>query len=345
MRISNISLIASHLAFWLLNYWLVAIGSDFNWNGFSAANGSLTYAYIYGLLFNATLFYLQVFWLYPHYYKNNRNRYYLFTGISIILISVLESFSDYLMYEAYAIEKPFLCGFISSLLVHLVYVVAGFYYALKLAFKKSEILKQKLLEENYKSELKYLKAQLNPHFLFNGINNVYHLIGKNNTLAKETLHQFSDLLRYQLYESNTHIVLEKELDTVLKYIKIEETRRGDDISLTYDINSAEPNLKIAPLLLIPFIENAFKHCSNHMDRTKNTIVIRIKAAGGKVYLDVVNSYDSSSQSNSGGGIGLQNVKKRLSMLYSGRHELSIQKQNETHSVTLVINLKKENETT
>ena len=242
------------------------------------------------------------------------------------------------MYEYFVINKPYLCGFISSIMVHMVYVIAGFYYALKIAFKKSEKLKQKLLEETYKAELNYLKAQLNPHFLFNGINNVYHLIGKNDDLAKETLHQFSDLLRYQLYESNTHIFLEKELDYVSKYIKIEETRRGSDISLDYTIALENPKLKIAPLLLIPFIENAFKHCSNHINGAANTISIKIEEIESRLILNVVNSYDSITYKNRVGGIGLQNVQKRLSILYPNTHQLNIKKDKLNHTVNLSISL-------
>ena len=148
----------------------------------------------------------------------------------------------------------------------------------KRTLAKREQQKRQLVE----LELKGIRAQMNPHFLFNGINSVYHLIGKNDTLARETLLQFSGLLRYQLYESNTHILLEKELDYVLKYIKIEETRRGSDIRLDYEIQSQSPKLKIAPLLLIPFIENAFKHCSNHIDSNANNITIKIEEVEKKL---------------------------------------------------------------
>ncbi len=339
MNFNKVTLVLGHILFWLFNYWLVALGSDFNWNGFSAADESLTYAYTYGLFFNAVLFYVQVFLLYPRLYqKKKRLNFYVLTILLIVAITLLESYGDALTYEYFNINKPYLCGFISGVMVHVVYVTAGFYFALKIAFKKSEKLRHKLLEETYKTELKYLKAQLNPHFLFNGINSVYHLIGKNDDLAKQTLLHFSGLLRYQLYESNTSILLEKELDYVLKYIKIEETRKGSDIQLDYDIKSENPTLKIAPLLLIPFIENAFKHCSNHIDDSANTIKIKIEELGGKLYLYVVNSYDESTYKNTVGGIGLNNVQKRLSLLYPDRHELDIKKDKDIHTVQLTINL-------
>ncbi len=263
----------------------------------------------------------------------------MFSISIIIAISLIETYFDSVLYDIYKINTGELSGsFITNFIFHILYSIAGFYYILKFEYRKSEKIRQNLLEETYKTELKYLKAQLNPHFLFNGINSIYHLIGKNNTLAKDTLLQFSGLLRYQLYESSTHILLEKELDYVSKYIKIEETRRGSDIRLDYNIQSQSPKLKIAPLLLIPFIENSFKHCSNYLDSNANTIKIIIKEEGGKVHLNVTNSYDQSINESIVGGIGLFNVKKRLSLLYPDTHQLKINMVENNHIVDLSISL-------
>lgn len=340
MNRTKIMLVAGHVLFWLFNYWVIVFGSDLNWNGFNHTSGSLAYAYAYGIFLNAVLFYAQVLWLFPKIYvRNKKVKFYVFSISLIIAISLVETYFDYMLYGVYDINDQQLSGsFNSNTIFHIIYTIAGFYYALKFEFKKSEKAKQKLLEETYKAELKYLKAQLNPHFLFNGINSVYHLIGKNDTLAKQTLLQFSGLLRYQLYESGTHILLEKELDYVLKYIKIEETRKGSDLRLDYDINSENPTLKIAPLLLIPFIENAFKHCSNHIDGSANTIKIKIEEAGRNLNLNVTNSYDQLTNENRAGGIGLTNVQKRLSLLYPDKHQLKINKEKSNHIVNLSISL-------
>ncbi|PKH52061.1 hypothetical protein CXF68_15765 [Tenacibaculum sp. Bg11-29] len=340
LNTTKTTLFAGHILFWLFNYWLIAFATKLNWNGFTYDSGSFQYAYLYGLFFNALLFYLQIFWLFPKIYIQDKKRmFYVVSIFIILLVSLTEAYFDYLLLNFYGVnDQPIDANFNTNTIVHILYSIAGFYYILKFEYKKSEKLNQALLEENYKTELKYLKAQLNPHFLFNGINSVYHLIGKNDTLAKETLHQFSDLLRYQLYESNTHILLEKELDFVMKYIKIEKTRRGSDIQLNYDIKSGNSKLKIAPLLLIPFIENAFKHCSNHIDSNANIIRIKIEEAERKIHLNVVNSYDESIYENRIGGIGLVNVKKRLSLLYPDKHQLDIKKNKCNHIVNLYISL-------
>ena len=333
--------VAGQVLIWLLNYGFIAFAGDINWTDFTNASGSLPYAYAYGLFFNAVLFYIQVFWLVPKIYTYNKKvKFYVLSFSIIIVISLIETYFDYILYGIYKIDtrESFSGLFTTNAIVHILYSSAGFYYIFKLKHKKSEKNRQSLLQETYKTELRYLKAQMNPHFLFNGLNSVYHLIGKNDVLAKETLLQFSGLLRYQLYESNTNILLEKELDYVLKYIKIEETRKGSDIRLNYTIKLENPARQIAPLLLIPFIENAFKHCSNHIDSSTNMIQIKIQEKGGKLTLNVTNSYENSINKNVVGGIGLTNVQKRLSLLYPNSHQLKINKEMTNYIVDLSIHL-------
>ncbi len=340
MNTSKITVIAGHVLFWLFNYWFMTMGSEFNWNGFTTTSGSFGYAYTYGLFFNAVVFYAQVFWLFPIAHRNKKRlNFYVLSSTVMLLITAVETYFDTVLQGSYNVQNEPLLGSISSnFIVHIIYTIAGFYYSLTFELRKTKKANQKLLEESYKTELKYLKAQLNPHFLFNGINSVYHLIGKNNDLAKETLLQFSGLLRYQLYETSAHILLEKELDYVLKYIKVEATRRGSDMVLNYEVTSENPTLKIAPLLLIPFIENAFKHCSSHVDNTANTITIHIREEEEKLTLNVVNSYDEIPYKNAVSGIGLNNVQKRLSLLYPEKHQLHINKEKAMHRVQLSIRL-------
>ena len=344
-KVKSIKKVIKHLLFWVFNYLLIAFVVHSDWSGFNNSPDSkyntLAYAYSYGLFFNFILFYLQVFWLVPKIYMyNKKSKFYVLSFLICFLISLIETYFDYKLYEIFSIHDTdeFMDNFSVTIAVNLIYSVVGFYYIFRLAHKRSEKEKQILIQESFKSELKYLKAQLNPHFLFNGINNVYHLIGKNNDLAKDTLLQFSELLRYQLYESGSQIILEKELDFVLQYIKMEKTRKGSDIQLTYNIEFENATKKIVPLLLIPFIENAFKYCSNHNNNYDNIINIIIKEKGGKLSLNCKNTFDGVTGKNIVGGIGLTNVKRRLSLVYPEKHELSVRKENSNFIVDLVLNL-------
>ncbi|TPN88808.1 sensor histidine kinase [Aquimarina algicola] len=343
-NIKSIKKIALHLLIWVLNYLLFAFVVHSDWNGFnnvSEVHNSLAYAYTYGIFTNIFLFYIQVFWLVPKMYMLKRKSTYYVLSFSICLVvSLIETYFDYMLYDIFEIydTDEFMDNFSTTVFVNLFYSVAGFYYIFRQAHKTSEKEKQLLIQESFKAELKYLKAQLNPHFLFNGINSVYHLIGKDDVLAKDTLLQFSELLRYQLYESGAQIILEKELDFVLQYIKMEKTRKGSDIQLTYDIKFESATKKIVPLLLIPIIENAFKHCSNHTNNYDNNIDIKIKEVGGRLSLDCVNTFDEITNKNTVGGIGLINVKRRLSLVYPDKYELTILKKNSRFIVNLVIEL-------
>ncbi len=340
-------LIGFHLLFWILNYCYVTQG-NLAWNGFGNSTGVLPLAYAYGIFFNALLFYVQVFWLVPKFFvKNKKSTFWLISIGALLVITILETFLDLAVakkYDVYDLDKyPLFVYSIPWLyhntIFHAIYSAFGFFYRFLFEYRKAEKSKQDLLKETHKTELKYLKAQLNPHFLFNGINSVYHLIGKNNSMAKETLLQFSGLLRYQLYESSEPFIrLEKELEYVSQFIQMEEIRKGGDITLSYNIDFENASEKIAPLLLTPFIENAFKHVSHHDQSSDNIISIVITEEGNILQLEVKNSYDANATKRNFGGVGLTNVKRRLELLYPEKHNLKITQKDAIHSVQLKIDL-------
>ena len=154
MYLSRITLIASHILFWLFNYWLIAFATNLNWNGFTHDLGNLKYAYIYGLFFNALLFYTQIFWLFPKMYILDKKRtFYAISILIILLVSITEAYFDNLLLNLYVVNnQPVDANFNTNTIVHIVYSIAGFYYILRFEYKKSEKLNQALVEENYKTE-------------------------------------------------------------------------------------------------------------------------------------------------------------------------------------------------
>lgn len=339
--------IALHVLFWICNYFYVTKG-NLGWNGFDNVSGTLPLAYSYGIFFNALLFYIQVFWLVPKYFIRNKRT--MFWVLSIALLLIITSMETYLdigvaqKYETYKgsdfpVAVYAFAWFYHNVIFHTIYSIVGFFYQFLFEYRRAEKSKQELLKETHKTELKYLKAQLNPHFLFNGINSVYHLIGKNNPKAKDTLLQFSGLLRYQLYESSESLIrLEKELEYVAQFIHLEEIRKGEDIDLNYEIDFENPAQKIAPLLLTPFIENAFKHISHYDQSSKNNINIKIVESREVLVLKVKNSCDPKPAKQNFGGVGLTNVQRRLELLYPEKHQLDIDQNEKSYEVTLKIDL-------
>lgn len=208
-------------------------------------------------------------------------------------------------------------------------------YLSKQWYVQRETLRQVQLEK-LNTELEYLKAQMNPHFLFNSINTIFFQINKDNTEARETLGKFSDMLRYQLYECNSaEIAIEKELGYLKNYVELQKLRRNANDVVEFSVNEELKDFLFPPMLLIPFIENAFKHVSNFTD-TPNEITIRLEKHGQQVRLRVVNTTDHSEKEN--GGIGMKNVKRRLELLFPNRHTLAIQPMPGKFIVTLHIQL-------
>jgi two-component system LytT family sensor kinase len=192
--------------------------------------------------------------------------------------------------------------------------------------------------ENSKAELNYLKQQINPHFLLNTHNNIFFLINSDPTLAASMLLKLSAIMKYTLYEcSDDLVLLEKEIQNLENYIELEKIRKDDNFVIDTRFSSEANNFKIAPLILITFLENAFKHVSNFNDKL-NSITASLQVANGCLFYNVSNTVNNNKQEKTG-GIGLENVKKRLALLYPKRHQLKIINQNEMFTVTLTINLK------
>lgn len=197
------------------------------------------------------------------------------------------------------------------------------------------------------AELDFLKAQINPHFLFNGINSIYHLIGTNDDAARKVLLQFSDLLRYQLYDCKEPLIqLKKELTYIENYILLEEVRKGEDAVIirnlpTQDQMQSMNGQKIAPLLFTPFLENAFKHLSLYSKKEENQVQIDIKILDKELSFSIKNTIDpaiKNIENHNSSGIGLENVKRRLAILYPNQHLLNITETQDIFSVDLKIQM-------
>ena len=209
-----------------------------------------------------------------------------------------------------------------------------------LGFVQTQTQMELLEKERIKNELDYLKAQINPHALFNSLNTVYGYIDKNNQAARDTLLQFSELLRYQLYDCSAEkIALEKEIEYLKNYIAFQRLRKDDQLVVTLDIVNIEAGLMIAPLLLIVLIENAFKFVSNFTD-SQNKISISITAENKKLNSIISNTKDTpyNFTGYNSGGIGIGNLKRRLALLYPNKHEFVINSNDIVYETQLEINL-------
>ncbi|MBC7866969.1 MAG: histidine kinase, partial [Gloeobacteraceae cyanobacterium ES-bin-316] len=200
--------------------------------------------------------------------------------------------------------------------------------------KLAEMAKQKA-----EAELNFLKSQINPHFLFNSLNAVYFLIDKTNANARAALHKFSEMLRYQLYECNgDKIPIEKEIDYLRDYVALQQLRVSGNTAIQFDCGFEVSNFSIEPLLLIPFVENSFKHLSHFEKERQNEVKISISRSNGSLHFSVYNTTEHTAIRDKDGGIGLVNVKKRLGLLYPGKHHFSITEKKDWFGIDLTLSL-------
>ena len=202
-----------------------------------------------------------------------------------------------------------------------------------------EAEKQQIEKERTQAELKNLKSQLNPHFLFNTLNNIYALIPIDRTKAQFAVHSLSHMLRYVLYENNqNYIPLEKEIQFVRNYVELMELRLPDRVETTVDLPEQADGYTIAPLLFITLVENAFKHGVSPSQPSFVHISIRMVKEGTLVCTIENSDFPKTDADRSGSGIGLQNLRKRLNLLYPNRHILRTENLNGSFVAQLIIDL-------
>jgi sensor histidine kinase YesM len=197
-------------------------------------------------------------------------------------------------------------------------------------------LKKELLQRTYETEIALVKSQINPHFLFNTINNIDVLITKDATKASHYLNRLSDILRYMVYDTKSEkISLQKELDYIEKYIELQKIRTTNPNYVILSIEGEPKNLQIAPMLFFPFIENAFKHTENN--KKTNSININFSINETSIDFECKNTYQKVFPENENyGGLGNELIQKRLELLYPNKHTLEISDYDGIYKANLTI---------
>lgn len=247
------------------------------------------------------------------------------------------------LYSAEIVDSYYTVGFfrISYLFSHFVsiymVVVGAAFIKLLIQWYNSKHQNELLARENLETELKFLRAQVHPHFLFNTLNNLYALTLKKSDKAPETVLKLSELLDFMLYDCNTFkINLEKELRLVKSYIDLEKLRYDDSLSVRFDIYGDISKIEIAPLIILPFVENCFKHGISEQPGN-SWIKISLDVNNKSLLFLAENSKSPGSKEDDKGykeGIGIENVKRRLQLLYPGKYKLEIKNDNHIYSVKL-----------
>lgn len=224
---------------------------------------------------------------------------------------------------------------LDNLYYALVYITFGtliFLFDHQLITQKNEAV---LKQESIQAQLAFLRSQVSPHFLFNSLNNIYALSYKKSDKAPDAILKLSELTRYMLYEKQEQIPLEKEWNYIQNFISMQQLRYDFPLNIKVSAKGNSDAVLIAPYLLIPFVENAFKH--GDMQDTENPLTIELFCNSREIIFTVKNKI-GSQQKDKDGGIGLENVRKRLFLLYGANQQLLINKKNDIFETHLKINL-------
>jgi len=323
----------THVLIWGVAYFLI-LNYVNTISDFRKDEGPFWLAILFGMLMNQVIFYSTAFFIVPRFLRLKKMLLLIITLIStFVLINLFESFIDY----------NWLVGFFSSesesYLSYLLYnatssffiLLLGLSYALIKYWVQSEKLKRILYEEKLTTEMAFLKSKINPHFLFNVLNSLYAKSLKQNApeLA-DGIAKLAELMRYMVYETNEEkVVLEKEIHHIKNFIEVYQLRiaENDDVLINLVTKGDMKAVKISPMLLIPFVENAIKHGVN--PKTKSVIDIFIETQQNKMHFKVTNTIQKSANGiiDDSSGFGLDNLKRRLTILYPDAHTLETKEEN------------------
>lgn len=202
---------------------------------------------------------------------------------------------------------------------------------------KANFIKLKLEKDNLMLEVDFLRSQINPHFLFNTLNSVYALIEDKDEVAANMVHSLSDMMRYSLYQANgNEVVVSKEIEFISSYVAIQKIRHSKRLTVTTAFGEDIKDFKVPPLLLIDFVENAFKHGADQISKGA-WITIKAGMTGQQEFcFQISNLKPEKNAKSEQRGIGITNAQRRLDILYPDKHELTIVETAETYNVTLKI---------
>jgi sensor histidine kinase YesM len=330
-----------HTLFWGISYFILL-------NLFASSGKIQKIDYIYTVIFQFPLLigiYINILILIPGFLSKKKYLLYILAasltiaGCSQLNIIIFEKLINYVLPGYYFISYYDLFDILKFTIVY--FAISSLLKFSKSWFLLSDTNRRlsQLQKEKIESELKALKGQINPHFLFNSMNSIYSLALSHSEKTPEIVLKLSDIMRYIIYEANTDFVdLAKEINYLKDYIVLQKLRTDNRASISFDITGSLENIKIAPLLFFPLVENSFKHgIKGATGKSFVNIDLLISEKGIKFIIENNKGITDNVEKKEYKGIGLDNVMKRLEMTYPGWHELKIANAEETFKVELTIN--------
>ncbi len=343
-----------HVGFWICYFTLIAImlgvyyrSSPGRINQESRIMNALISLFFFAFIPSLISYFFYYFLLFPRYLKQKK---FFLSIVYGVLISLVAAIISYLLLRYFiesgsiadmdhggkngrstAIRTIIVMAFIGIICGIVALVINGF-----ITWYNEIKLKELLKEKNHQIEMELIKLQLDPHLLFNTINNIDALILKDAVAASDYLNKLSDIMRFILYETKADkIPLAKEIEYIDKYIALQKIRTANENYVHFTVTGFIGNTLIAPMVFIPFIENAFKHSNNK--KLENAITVNILIKDETIQLLCENKFDSKAKvQHITGGLGNDLIEKRLELIYAGKHHLVVQKTEQLYSINLTI---------
>jgi len=327
-----------HTLFWIMvGSVIFYLGTDGGYNDKATVMTGIN------LVFLAVLVYFNLLYLIPTYFQ--KKKYLTYISLMILSALILSPLRDITFYFLFSDDTSAQKSVVDNQILTFVGMLGASISStlLKIAteWARDQRNVQILETQTMQSELNFLKSQINPHFLFNTLNNLYALTLKKSDKAPEIVVKLSEMMRYMLYECNeTRVPLEKEVNYLKNYLDLEKLRQGEDARISFQIHGEVNNQEIAPLLLIPFLENSFKHgITNTIHEGYVNILLDVEEE--KVRFEIENSKPETLPQEThkkSGGIGLVNVRRRLNLLYPEKYELILKDTPRSYAITLDLDI-------
>ncbi len=287
-------------------------------------------------IFRAGIFYFNAWVLVPKLIYRKKYFTYLFSLIVLFFIMMLYHAALFPMLAP--VKFNFLASSAHNIIAFIITITVSTAFKLILDKSEEDIRTNEMLKENLKTEVSFLRSQISPHFIFNVLNNIVALVRLKSEELEPTVMKLSALMQYMLYETDKKVTLKDEILYLENFIDLQKQRFGDYINITVNFKIPPQNLIIEPMLLICFVENAFKHGEGLI---KDPMInIDLHCNKNKLFFNVQNKYNdlNNGAKDKTSGIGLVNVRRRLSLLYPGKHSLVINQSDGIFYVLLQIDL-------
>lgn len=340
-KTSTIIEVICHVLFWFVPTYLII---RYNMMSYSELTGIYyRMPLIISVLINIFLVYTNIFILFPVYGRKKLNllTYVLILTLMVAVLAVLKIKVDssYMMHYFSRIVSDESERFGMGVIVNSFFAIQSVLYCIVKEWIRNRVTERRLREEKLTLELKYLRSQINPHFLYNTLNNLYSVALKNkDEETAKGITKLSHMMRFMLDGINENLIpLEKEISYLTSYLDLQKLRfsEQDDININFDIKGDITNIKIPPFVFIVFIENAFKY---GIDYKKHSFVdIKFAVSDNKLRFNIRNSILKTGDLRNP-GIGLKNIRERLDLLYPGCYNLEIASENDIFNLDLIISL-------